>query len=623
MATDITEIKHAMNDRAREVAEYLLPRGFAKGHEWCVGSVAGEAGESLKVRISGSKAGTWCDFAGAGESGDLIDLWQSVKGVDLRTALDQIRAHLGIEKPRFESGAQRKTWKRPERPKCAAPRSAVREYLTGTRKISDAAISAYRLGETGRTIVFPSLNQDGELCFVKYLEIDRKPDGKKNTRVEAGCEPILFGWQAIEPNCREIAVTEGEIDALTAFDYGIPALSVPFGGGSGGKQAWIESEFENMARFETIYLALDMDKEGDAAAEEIARRLGRHRCRRVKLPFKDMNECRQRGITATEMRKRFDDAGSLDPAELQRAAAYTDAVVEIFWPKEGTQPGYRLPFANMTDYLIFRPGELTLWTGATGSGKSQILSHACLAWGEQGARICVASLEMAPAQQLRRMVKQATNTDRPTEEFIHHTMKWLDGWLWLFTVVGKSRVSRILEIFEYARCRYGCDVFIIDSLMRLGIGSEDYEGQEKAVFEIVSWAVSRGVHVHLVAHARKSERGDNRVPELDDVKGASEIASNAFNVLAVWRNRRHEDEVRIAAEAAEKGDAAAEMTMKELRDKPGVIVGINKQRNGDFEGKFGLWFNQTTYQYRSAKDHPNGFRYAPPLPHPNDSRKSA
>jgi KaiC/GvpD/RAD55 family RecA-like ATPase len=67
--------------------------------------------------------------------------------------------------------------------------------------------------------------------------------------------------------------------------------------------------------------------------------------------------------------------------------------------------------------LVFRPGELTLWTGATGTGKSQILSHALIAMADQGARVCLASLEMAPPQLLRRMVRQAGNTGRPTESF--------------------------------------------------------------------------------------------------------------------------------------------------------------------------------------------------------------
>lgn len=609
MAADILQIKRALAGRARDVAEHLLPSGVMEGREWAVGSVQGEAGHSLKVCVHGHKAGTWCDFAPGGEGGDLIDLWMEVKRLKLPEALDEIRGWLGLARPDFDRDRRRREWRRPERPKCTVPKSAVRSYLLDERKISERSLTAYRVGETGRTIVFPSLVPDGTLTFVKYLDIDRSLEGKKNTRVEAECEPILFGWQAIDPNAREITITEGEIDALSGFDYGYPALSVPFGGGRGAKQAWIENEFDRLAQFEVIYLALDMDEEGEAAVSEIAPRLGQHRCRRVKLPRKDLNECRKAGIPEAEIRKCFDGAATLDPPELQRAGAYADAVVNLFWPPDGAEPGYRLPFGKVANHVMFRPGEMTLWTGATGSGKSQILSHCCVAWGSMGARICIASLEMSPAQTLRRMVKQATNTDRPTEAYIREAVRWVDGWLWIFAIVGKSGIRRILDVFEYARCRYGCDVFVIDSVMRLGIGSEDYAAQEAAVYEIVQWAIERNVHLHLVAHARKAGKEGGGVPEAEDIKGASELGSNAFNILGIWRNRKHEDELRIVAEAAEKGDPGAAGKLVELMDKPGVIVNVPKQRSGDWEGKFGLWFNQANYQYRSSHDARHGMSY--------------
>jgi twinkle protein len=279
--SDITEIKRALQSRALDVAEYLLPRGVQENSEWCVGSTAGEPGLSLKVHVRGAKAGVWSDFAANGESGDLIDLWQQVKHLSLIEGLNDIRKWLGLDPPKFEK--REKTYRRPEKPKGTAPKSAVLEYLTGERKLSVAAIGAYRVGEDGRTIIFPSVLPDGELAFVKYLAIDRTA-GKKKTWIEAGCEPVLFGWQVIDPEAREVTITEGEIDAMSAWDYGWPALSVPFGGGKGNKHQWIEAEFERLSRFEVIYLALDVDAEGEAAAEEIANHLGRHRCRRVMLP---------------------------------------------------------------------------------------------------------------------------------------------------------------------------------------------------------------------------------------------------------------------------------------------------------------------------------------------------
>ena len=74
-----------------------------------------------------------------------------------------------------------------------------------------------------------------------------------------------------------------------------------FGGGSGAKQAWIENDFDQLEQFEVIYLVLDDDKPGDEACEEIATRLGRHRCRRVRLPRNDANACLQAGVLKHEV----------------------------------------------------------------------------------------------------------------------------------------------------------------------------------------------------------------------------------------------------------------------------------------------------------------------------------
>src|SRR5258707_1463394 len=127
--SDITEIKRALQSRALDVAEYLLPRGVLDGKDWCAGNTHGEPGQSLKVHVRGAKAGLWSDFAANGEAGDLIDLWQQVKHLSLIEALDDSRKWLGLEQPKFERRA--KTYRRPDKPKCTAPKSDVLAYLTG------------------------------------------------------------------------------------------------------------------------------------------------------------------------------------------------------------------------------------------------------------------------------------------------------------------------------------------------------------------------------------------------------------------------------------------------------------------------------------------------------------
>ncbi len=389
---------------------------------------------------------------------------------------------------------------------------------------------------------------------------------------------------------RTIVITEGEIDALSLAAYGYPAVSVPFGGGSGGKHNWIENEFDHLESFETIFLATDMDPPGEEAAREIASRLGRHRCYRVRLPLKDANDCLTAGIDKATIKAAFSSAQSFAPEGLRRASDYKDQVIGLFWPEPEKHLGYTVPYPKLKDKLHFRPAELTLWSGASGAGKSQLLSDCIPHWIAQKSRLCLASLEMKGEQSLRRLTKQTGGLEQPTKETIERILHFLDEGLILYEHVGKSSVDTLLEVFDYCRARYGCDQFIIDSLMRLGIASDDYARQEQAVYKMVDWAVLNSVHIHLVAHARKGGL-DKDIPSTEDIKGASEIGANAFNIITIWRNRPLEDKIFAASLAQEKAD---------LAKRPGVIMNIAKQRSGDFEGKIGLWFDPQTYRYRCS-----------------------
>lgn len=608
--TDILEIKTRLAADVYRVVTHLLPAGRKAGHEWEVGGVGGESGRSLKVRLTGARAGVWSDFA-TGQGGDLIDLWRVTRGLALSETLGEIKLWLGIADPTFEPRRSR-AWAKPPPPPppvtdADAPGWA---YLTAERRITPEAVRAYRVTETdaigpfdgwrrqepwrGDWIIFPSYHGE-TLKFVKYLNLRRK-DGKKVTLTAPDCEPILFGWQAIPANAREVTICEGEIDAITLWDYGFPALSVPFGAGTGDKHQWLGAEFPNLERFETVYLCFDQDGEGQAAVADLIGRIGRHRCRVVTLPQKDPNECRQNGVSRDQMATCFRDARTMDPEELRSAAGYVDDVIDAFYPSGEREPGTTLPFLKLAGKFLCRPGEITLWTGATGSGKSQVLGHACVESLAQGERICIASLEMMPRLLLKRMAKQMSGVDRPSVDYLRAIHAFYDDRLWVFSLVGKSRVDRLLEVFDYARRRYGVTLFVIDSLMRLGVGADDYEAQEKAVYAITNFAVQHGVHVHLVAHARKSDpKYGSGMPGVEDVKGTSEIASNAANVIGISRDRRHEKKLADAEEEARRG--VPPVGLEELRGKPGVYLNVAKQRNGDWDGHISLWFDMDSYQY--------------------------
>src|SRR5579885_1726252 len=105
---DLGTLSAMLGDRAEVLCRELLPAGTREGAEWRIGSVAGEAGRSMAVRLSGAKAGVWCDWA-ADQSGDALDLVAAVlfRG-DKASAVKWARAWLGIDSADPASFAQRR-----------------------------------------------------------------------------------------------------------------------------------------------------------------------------------------------------------------------------------------------------------------------------------------------------------------------------------------------------------------------------------------------------------------------------------------------------------------------------------------------------------------------------------
>lgn len=131
--------------------------------------------------------------------------------------------------------------------------------------------------------MFPFLLANGDLVNVKYRNIE----DKKDQRQEKDAAPCLMGWHLINPNARQVIICEGEIDAMSIHQCGLPALSVNQGAGN---HQWIETDWNRLDQFDDILVCFDNDEPGDKGAEEVIRRLGIERCRRMRVGAKDANQ---------------------------------------------------------------------------------------------------------------------------------------------------------------------------------------------------------------------------------------------------------------------------------------------------------------------------------------------
>lgn len=576
-----SQIAKLLADRADDVCQHLLPNGKRVGHDWCAGSVHGEAGSSLKVSLTGSKQGIWADFANVTEhSGDLLDLWCAARSCSLSEAMSQAKSYLGIQNNTFEVDGRKTTFTRPEKPKVGRPRDTELAYLA-SRGLRQESIDAYKLAAANGEICFPYL-RCGELIAAKYLKAERE-NGKKAMRMEKGCEPCLFGWQAIPPTAREVVITEGELDAVSMWQMGRPALSVPNGAQG---HSWIEYEFDNLERFDTIYLCFDNDEPGQNGAKEVANRLGAHRCRLVQIPktAKDANDLLRAGLGPIEIAVLFDKASTFDPVELRSAAYFVDEVIAEF---NGGDTGFYTPWAKIGGDFRFREGEVSVIGGVRSHGKSEAVGHITLEVMAQGGRCCVASMEFLPRKWLKRLTRQCAAAKDPSEPYIRAIHSWYEGKLWAFAASGTTKANRLLEIFEYARKRYDVRFFVIDNLAKCGFKEDDYNGQKDFMDKLTDFARDNSVHVVLVHHMRK---GDYRSGPGDDMafKGTGALLDMADSAIVWWRDKDKEDKRRNANLAGEAFDNGA---------SPDAIFKCQKQRNGEDEPAAGLWFDPVSHQF--------------------------
>ena len=300
--------------------------------------------------------------------------------------------------------------------------------------------------------------------------------------------------------------------------------------------------------------------------EKAAVALDEHRARRLMIEDVDFDAY-------------MNDRTDFDHARVKPAIHFADDVIVFF--SGGIQAqGLTLPWRKTYENFRIRPGEVTLWHGFNGHGKSQVLGHVVLGLIAQGERTCILSFEMRPISTLARMSRQAIGVNVPADAAISRFFGWCDGQLWLYDQHGTVAPSRVIAVLHYCAERRGVRQFVIDSLMKCGISEDDYNGQKRFIDQLCAIAKQHDCHIHLVHHSRKGQSEDEQ-PGKMDAKGSGSITDQVDNVIGVWRNKFKERKLA-------KGEES---------EAPDAVLNVDKQRHGEWEGKIALWFDRASFQY--------------------------
>jgi len=275
--------------------------------------------------------------------------------------------------------------------------------------------------------------------------------------------------------------------------------------------------------------------------------------------------------------------------QIKEKSTYEDEIKYYFKNRHLGIEGDKLPWSKLEQLVGFRHSELTIWAGENGSGKSLILGQLKLSLLKAHKTVLTASLEMTPTKTLSRMVRQATGSLNVSNEHIEQFMAWQRDRAFLFDHQGRIDAWQAIAICRYAKQHLKCDHIILDSLMKLVRGEDDFNGQKDLVDALCDVAKETKMHIHLVHHIRKGGES-NRIAEKKDIKGSGVITDLADNVILIARNRPKEKDTET--------NRIADNT------QPDTFLITAKQRNGDWEGTLGLWFDRQSQQFTESFQQP-------------------
>jgi twinkle protein len=272
--------------------------------------------------------------------------------------------------------------------------------------------------------------------------------------------------------------------------------------------------------------------------------------------------------------------------------SFADAVVDYYYKELNSGKSLGLP--SMDQGFVVRPAELSLITGISSHGKTQILMQ----WVNElskHSKGLIMSMEMRPEITLARLCKIALGKNStgspPTEKFIREYCEEKNEKIYIYDQQQETTSADIFASLIYAKEVLDCEFVVIDSLMTISdVGESDqgYNEQKKFINKLSVLCKALNIHIFLVAHLRKVS-DELSAPDAQAIYGSSNIRNLTDNILMVYRNK-----------LKEKWAMDGEKTEDELRSIPDAMVYIQKQRNFPFEGKFGFYFNKHSLTYQES-----------------------
>jgi twinkle protein len=413
-----------------------------------------------------------------------------------------------------------------------------------------------KLGKSNEAIGFPYF-RNGALVAAKYRSF---PD--KDFTQDSGGAHDFFGIDMVKKG-EPLIIVEGEIDCLTLLELGIEnVVSVPSGApikvadgkvlpSEDKKFAYVWNAREIIDAAPYVVLATDQDNAGQALAEELARRIGKEKCRLAKFAKKDLNEVHLDDPARTEVFKVIESAAAYPISGISDAGTYFDRLNDLY--NKGTGKGFSTGYSSVDSVYTVAPAQLTVVTGYPSSGKSNFIDQIMVNLArDHDWKFAVCSFENQPEIHISRLMEIYTKRrffegkDRMSEADKDIAFKFVKDHFLFIDTNGEepSTLDSILERARAAVKRMGVRGLVIDPYNYIELPKGD--GTEtNAISDMLTrvqkFCKAHDVHTWFIAHPSKITRQGVEQPRPDGMSIAGSMAwwAKTDCGLTVHRKEHH------------------------------------------------------------------------------------
>lgn len=407
------------------------------------------------------------------------------------------------------------------------------EYAKG-RGFNKESILAWGLGwDPGRNaLAIPTINpQTGDPSRWKFRIKDHGSGPKY--KVTPDCPQDLVGTHLFpsSPPFPPVTITEGELDAVALWQYGVrPVISIPSGASSEWRPEWVQA----LRQFGQIFLAMDNDEAGEEAVAKAVKALGAQRCKRVVLPRKDAGECLADGVPAADIHAAINEARpAWAPEGIQTMGDWVDGA--IAWVRAEEKIEKVTTGIYDLDQCLgggLAPGDLTFIYGKTSHGKSTLALSILVNALRSGVKCLSASLEYLDAHHARIIAGQVIGKHgfRVTADDMERARDTIAS-LPLVPVPSDYDYGGkgLIDLLGWAS-ESGARLAVFDPLdhiMPINGNPNDYYGDAASFVRDLS-QTARKLNTHVIVVCPVNKEGD--------LAGRNTLKHDAWNLLQVVRD---------------------------------------------------------------------------------------